>query len=212
MNSRQKGFTLVEIAVVLLIIGLLLGGVLKGQELIDSAKVKNLAQDFRAVPALLHAYQDRFRALPGDDRRAVLHLCGSEPACTAVGDGNGIIRGNWDDTDDSEAFRFWQHVRLANLSAGSTDVDSDAYLPTHALGGRLGVQQGGSLLGLGGSLVVCAGGIAGKFVRQLDIALDDGDPARGAMRAGTGSGADLSLIGADEIVADSSHYTVCASV
>ena len=77
MKPRQQGFTLVEIAVVLLIVGLLLGGVLKGQALIDSAKVKNLAQDFRALPAMIHAYQDRFRALPGDDRRARLHLCSS---------------------------------------------------------------------------------------------------------------------------------------
>ena len=40
MNKQQSGFTLVEIAIVLVIIGLLLGGVLKGQELINSAKVK----------------------------------------------------------------------------------------------------------------------------------------------------------------------------
>ena len=42
MRNKQSGFTLVEIAIVLVIIGLLLGGVLKGQELINSAKVKNL--------------------------------------------------------------------------------------------------------------------------------------------------------------------------
>jgi prepilin-type N-terminal cleavage/methylation domain-containing protein len=48
MRSKQSGFTLVEIAIVLVIIGLLLGGVLKGQELINSAKVKNMiASDFR---------------------------------------------------------------------------------------------------------------------------------------------------------------------
>ncbi len=50
MKSQQSGFTLVEIAIVLVIIGLLLGGILKGQELINSAKVKNLANDFRVIP------------------------------------------------------------------------------------------------------------------------------------------------------------------
>ena len=124
--------------------GLLLGGVLKGQELIDSAKVKNLAQDFRSIPALIHAYQDRFRALPGDDARARLHLCPGGSECTALGNGNGIIDGAWNDTADSDAFRFWQHVRLANLASGSTDTGSASYLPRNALGGRLGVQRAGT--------------------------------------------------------------------
>ena len=70
MKSQQSGFTLVEIAIVLVIIGLLLGGILKGQELINSAKVKNLAQDFKTVPLYIYGYQDRFKALPGDDPRA----------------------------------------------------------------------------------------------------------------------------------------------
>jgi prepilin-type N-terminal cleavage/methylation domain-containing protein len=58
MKSRQAGFTLVEIAIVLVIIGLLLGGVLKGQELINSAKVKNFATDFRNIPLFIYGYQD----------------------------------------------------------------------------------------------------------------------------------------------------------
>ena len=53
MNKQQSGFTLVEIAIVLVIIGLLLGGVLKGQELINSAKVKNFATDFRNIPLFI---------------------------------------------------------------------------------------------------------------------------------------------------------------
>ena len=70
MKSHQKGFTLVEIAIVLVIIGLLLGGVLKGQELINSAKVKNIASDFRNVQVMIYGYQDKFRKLPGDDNTA----------------------------------------------------------------------------------------------------------------------------------------------
>ena len=75
--QQQRGFTLVEIAIVLVIIGLLLGGVLKGQELINSAKVKNFVNDFRTVPVFIYSYQDKFRALPGDDRQATAHLGGS---------------------------------------------------------------------------------------------------------------------------------------
>ena len=70
MKRNQSGFTLIEIAIVLVIIGLLLGGVLKGQELINSAKVKNLATDFKNIPVFIYGYQDKFRALPGDDAQA----------------------------------------------------------------------------------------------------------------------------------------------
>lgn len=212
MQPRQQGFTLVEIAVVLLIVGLLLGGVLKGQELIDSAKVKNLAQDFRTIPALVHAYQDRFRALPGDDARARLHLCPGGAECTALGNGNGIIDGAWNDTTDSDAFRFWQHVRLANLASGSSDTGSASYLPRNTLGGRLGVQRAGALLGISGGILTCSASIPGKLARQLDIALDDGDPSTGSMRAGSDAGGSLTAVSADAPLDDAASYTVCASL
>ena len=62
MNAKQKGFTLVEIAIVLVIIGLLLGGILKGQELISNARVRNVADQVNAVKAAYFAFQDRYRA------------------------------------------------------------------------------------------------------------------------------------------------------
>jgi prepilin-type N-terminal cleavage/methylation domain-containing protein len=69
MKRDQSGFTLIEIAIVLVIIGLLLGGVLKGQELINSAKVKNLAADFKNVPVFVYGYQDTKRC-PATTRRS----------------------------------------------------------------------------------------------------------------------------------------------
>ncbi len=212
MKKFQNGFTLVEIAIVLLIIGLLLGGVLKGQELIDSAKAKNLGQDLRSIPAMIHAYQDRFRALPGDDRAATRHLCSAEENCTAFGNGNGVIDGDWDATADTETVRFWQHLRLANLMTGSTDTDAPDFLPRNALGGRLGIQRGNSVLGVPGSLVVCSDAIPGKLVRQLDIALDDGDPARGSLRAGTSGEGGLVAISTSNPLVDANSHTVCASL
>src|SRR5438105_4651358 len=82
MKSQQSGFTLVEIAIVLVIIGLLLGGILKGQELINSAKVKNLANDFRTIPTYIYAYQDKFKSLPGDDVNVTAHVSGATAATT----------------------------------------------------------------------------------------------------------------------------------
>ena len=92
MVRQQSGFTLVEMAVVLVIIGLLLGGVLKGQELINSAKAKSLVNDFRATATFLYGYQDRFRALPGDDAAADTHI-GGVKATTGGTLGNAPERG-----------------------------------------------------------------------------------------------------------------------
>ncbi len=64
--KKQQGFTLIEIAIVLVIIGLLLGGILKGQELINSARVRNLASQLDGVKVAYLAFQDRYRVLPGD--------------------------------------------------------------------------------------------------------------------------------------------------
>ena len=94
MKSQQSGFTLVEIAIVLVIIGLLLGGILKGQELINSAKVKNLANDFRTIPTYVYGYQDKFRAIPGDDGAAVAHV----GTGAGAGNANGLIDGAWNAT------------------------------------------------------------------------------------------------------------------
>src|SRR2546427_7806961 len=69
-NSNEAGFTLVEIAIVLVIIGLLLGGILKGQEMITQAKIKNAINDFNGVTVAVTSYQDRYRFLPGDDPNA----------------------------------------------------------------------------------------------------------------------------------------------
>lgn len=104
MRSQQSGFTLVEIAIVLVIIGLLLGGILKGQELINSAKVKNIANDFRVIPTYIYAYQDKFKSLPGDDRDVANHVSGGT-AGTGGTVGNGVIEGAWnaDETGTAES-------------------------------------------------------------------------------------------------------------
>lgn len=188
MKKNVQGFTLVEIAIVLVIIGLLLGGVLKGQELIGSAKVKNLANDFRTTPLFIYGYQDKFRRLPGDDPAAVQHLGASALAASAAeaSTGNGKIDGNWNSTTlTDESVLFWQHVRLAGLAAGSSDFSSldKASLPTNAEGGRVGIQMSPPMLGLSGTYYICSAGINGKMAQQLDINIDDGSPKTGSLRA-----------------------------
>ena len=219
MKKQQTGFTLVEIAIVLVIIGLLLGGVLKGQELINNAKVKNLANDFRSISTFVYAYQDRFRALPGDDLAANTHVNGGILATTPNNAGqvrgNARIDGAWNSaTNTDESFLFWQHVRLANLATGPTNIGVADFLPRNSEGGRLGVTSDVLLNAPTGgpdaaSFYVCSGGIQGRFARQLDITLDDGNPLTGALRVITDGVANVA--DATPIVAanDSQLYTVC---
>ena len=77
--NGQKGFTLIEIAIVLVIIGLLLGGVLKGQELINTARVRALNNSVDGITAAWFSFQDRYRAFPGDylAARATVNLPGA---------------------------------------------------------------------------------------------------------------------------------------
>lgn len=222
MKNQQSGFTLVEIAIVLVIIGLLLGGVLKGQELINSAKIKNFANDFRNVPLFIYGYQDKYRALPGDDAAVVAHIPTATPATTPAGGiGNGAINGNWDTvTVTDESMLFWQHVRLAGFASGSTVVAANnTYWPTNADGGRIGIESGSSnfilntdgVTFLQGSYVVCSTGILGRFALQLDTTMDDGNPQTGSMRVVTTAHARgaVALTTAAIQAAPDATYTVC---
>ncbi len=234
MRSKQSGFTLVEIAIVLVIIGLLLGGVLKGQELINSAKVKNFATDFRNIPLFIYGYQDKFRALPGDDANAVAHLgAGATQITAANGSGNGTLNGNWWDgaasLATSETVAFWEHIRRANLAAGPTAIATNADLPKNSDGGWLGIEAGSTIAanqyitGLSGTYIVCSKGILGKFAKQLDTTMDDGNPFTGSVRAAPALAVEARGNTAHCVVAgtpaacttavdDAAPYTVCMAL
>ena len=219
MKNNKAGFTLIELAIVLVIIGLLLGGVLKGQELINSAKVKNMASDFRNVQVAIYTYQDKFKALPGDDKAASTHVA-SSGVTVANGKGDGVIGGAWGSTTASdESVNFWQHIRLAGLATGSMNVDvssGNTYLPTNTEGGNIGVQSNpnNTIAGLSGSYAVCSGGILGKYAKQLDSALDDGNTATGSMMtaasvSGTSAATAVTSAGTTPSIDDSTKYVVC---
>ena len=241
MKRKQSGFTLIEIAIVLVIIGLLLGGVLKGQELINSAKVKNLATDFRNIPVFIYGYQDKYKALPGDDAAVVAHLGATVcVAPCAPGNGNGVI-GNSTATDiwssttvGDETQQFWIHTRLAGLAPGPTSGATD-YRPSNAAGGLIGIQSGtnctaaatptasctASFLtpikdasgnGMRGSYVICSTSILGKFVKQLDITMDDGNTATGSMLAVPVGSAAATAATPTANIDDAASYTVCMGV
>ncbi len=227
MKSRQAGFTLVEIAIVLVIIGLLLGGVLKGQELINSAKVKNMATDFRNIPLFIYGYQDKYKALPGDHNAVTTAITGSTKATTPITSGgaacvsslcqgNGVIDGTWNTTTATdETALFWQHVRLAGLAAGPTSTGDAQYYPVNADGGRMGIESGSAatggayISGMTPTYLMCSTGILGKYAKQLDTTLDDGNTATGSMRAVTATHTRGGAAVATTAVDDSSSFIVC---
>ena len=210
---RMAGFTLIEAAITLVIVAFLLGGILRAQEVVNGAKVKKLAYEFEAVPACIHAYQDRYRALPGDDPAAASHLAGANAAPLASR-GNGVIDSAWNSTVAADESRlFWQHVRLAGLAPGPVDVADPLYTPRNAAGGVLGVSSGTGpqlqVAGMTGEYQVCSSGIPGRLVKQLDVLIDDAETAAGHMRA-VEDGAPLHTAAiATNAIDDSRSYTVC---
>ena len=129
--------------------------------------------------------------------------------------GNGIIEGAWNATAmNSESFVFWQHVRLAGFAPGTTDITAADYLPRNAMGGAIGVTNAANtaIAGLKGSYIICSDAIIGKFAKQLDITLDDGNTATGSMMitaAGTTAGGTAIATGS---VVDDVPYLVCMGV
>ena len=217
MKRKQTGFTLVEIAIVLVIIGLLLGGILKGQEMITQAKIKNVIADMSGVSAAMYGYQDRYRALPGDDKAAAGRWSGS-PTPGSGTTGNGVIEGKWTATS-VEATIFWDHLRRAGFVSGS-GVEN----PFNAVSGKMGVQTSdgaGSttgVLGDGGTpataytaLILCSAGLPDKIAISVDAQMDDGLGKKGSVRGKkvAGNPADISATADDYVEDGVSTYVIC---
>ncbi len=188
-RSSQSGFTLVEIAIVLVIIGLLLGGILKGQEMITQARIKNVINDFNGVTAAVNSYNDRYKALPGDDLNTIARW----GANAFGGDGNGVFcTGACGFTPPGyntapaapsatspEVGLFWLHLRLAGFVQGPTSGISSTAQPTNAANGITGVQTTG--MGFN-SNIICTSNLPDKIASAVDVQMDDGGSGTGQVR------------------------------
>lgn len=201
-QRSRRGPGVVELASVLVVIGLILGGILKSRELIAGARLKATVADIEAIRSAATSFRERYGNLPGDDPLAQEKLgtpngvswdlprCdGSDRAC----DGDGIIEGNG---RTQETLLFWQHLTLGNLISGiavgsAVDDSIGIGLPAAAIGGGIAVQHqaiGGHSahwMRLGTGAALTNGVATGAQAQGIDRAIDDGRPGTGAVRVTT---------------------------
>jgi len=159
----QKGFTLVEIAIVLVIIGLLIGGVLKGQSMIYNAKVKRLVKDMEGMRAAVLTFQDRYGSLPGDENNA-----NTPPGDANNGNNNGLL----DETNGWEI----GDMRLAQLLSGTGIT-----LPSNNYGGTMSVDYV-NIGGSGNQNQILVTRIPAEVCQEIDTKYDDGVYNTGVIR------------------------------
>jgi prepilin-type N-terminal cleavage/methylation domain-containing protein len=219
--KQQSGFTLVEIAIVLVIIGLLLGGVLQGQQLIENSRVRSAMNSLDGVAAGTFSYQDRYGRLPGDDglTAAINARGGPWAALTGMTGGNinGLIDGavalTFTPVATSETALFFQHLMAAGFIAGDSALTAVQALPANPWGGLIGVNS--SLVmpaGAGGmpGNKVCMSQVPGFAGTAMDTQLDDGSADTGRFRATLGVVAVHTAPGvAATAYAEDQIYTVC---
>lgn len=115
-TARNAGFTLVELSIVLVIIGLIIGSILVGRELIRTSELRKIASEFEKYETAINSFRGKYRGYPGDYRKAVIHL----GATTADGNGNGKV----EDASVGPPYEFmlvWEHLALAGMVGGDFD-------------------------------------------------------------------------------------------
>lgn len=221
--KNNKGFTLVELAIVLIIIGIVLTAVLKGQELIENAKVKRAITDMNTIFVAYNGYIDRYQKKPGDDGGTAVTVLtargGSWTAVTAFGNADGTLAALAADTfansASTETAAFWQHVKAAGFMTGAITAVGPAALPVNGSNGLVGVfNNTTALTGAGTGINVCLSQVPGKAAAAIDKQLDDGIRNSGNIRATIGVAGTNTVPGAASAATylESDEYTICRSL
>lgn len=232
---HSRGFTLIELAIVTMIVGLLVGGILKGQELVEQARAKNVINDFSGVAAAVLSYRDRYGAWAGDDNNAGGPGGRWNTFGTRSGNGDNRIGGGYHDlptageandpstitidgAGNGESKLFWWHLRIAGFVVGPLQGPGAANIPSTAVGGILGVQTGSGVAGFFQGFIACANDIPDRVAIATDAQLDDLRPAQGQIRAlrqtasGVGPPPLASGTAVTDYLEDGSRYILCRQI
>ena len=177
MLKKTKAFTLVELSIVLIVIGLLTGAILKGQDVIRNAKLKRMMSDYSNVSTAIYTYEDRYDQLPGDDGSSVIAI-----SLENTGNEDGVINAD-------ESKMVLRHLRKSGILTG----DSDNASLNHALNGKIFVIQG-SMSGKASKIsqnnmphmagtAVCFDGVKIEDALLLDHQNDDGSYDKGTLQS-----------------------------
>lgn len=186
MRQHHTGFGLAQMAIVLVVLGLFLAGILKWQEMVSNAKVRSVTDQITAIQTAVSAFQNRFHALPGDHAAATSTITGAD----GNGNGDGVVATN------VERGYFWQHLANAGFILGSFDgaavagndlVCAPSTCPLNAFGGAMkyswsqyasGATSNAHELRIGRHVPV-------KILAEIDRKIDDGIPDTGIFRVDT---------------------------
>ncbi len=189
MRALSKGFTLIEIAIVLVIVGLLLGGVIKGQELIRAARVRSLISEQEGVKAAFFGFQDRYKAVPGDYASDSTNINCGTTAC-ANGDGNGRIEVA-NAAGIHEDLLLWNHLSAAGFlngsytAASSDTTPSDLNSPKNPYSVYIQLAYDNNYGNGAGPVkhnLKTGGQIPVELIAEVDRKVDDGNPYGGAFQ------------------------------
>jgi len=190
MARKHAGFTLIEVAVVIVIVGLLMGWVMKGQELITSARVRHLVTQQDGIRAAYLGFLDRYRALPGDYSQAATNIAGIT-GCGGNGDGNGRIEDAAAIPPRTEYILAWEHLSKSGFINGSYTCDateSVATTPINPFGVFLNLAWDAKYAPLGPPALSprhnlkTGSRIPSDILAEIDRKIDDENATAGAFR------------------------------
>ncbi len=199
-KTSERGFTLVELAIVLVVIGLVLAAVLEGREMIVSARLKTTITEVDGVRSATETFRDKYGALPGDYALAQTRV--GDPAgvtWAAVGNGDGVIDGDGiaAPAAGQETVLYWNQLAAADMLAGVSPLggggagDIGVTFPSMPVGGGLTIRNELVInkpthwLTLGSADAVPTGVLNGEQALMIDEKADDGRPGTGSIRTET---------------------------
>jgi prepilin-type N-terminal cleavage/methylation domain-containing protein len=195
----QRGFTLIETGVALVIVGLLLGATFKGQELINVARARSLIAFNGEITTAYFAFRDRYRALAGDYNGASANIPNCGNCENGNNDGQILLAGGPD-----ESIAAWEHLSKAGFIAGTYtyragDPVGAVNTPANSYGSLVQLiydtayQEGGSTTGPARHNLKTGSNVPSNILGEVDRKMDDGKAEAGVFRYSPFGGADSGL-------------------